>query len=141
MPSQSSAQQRLFGQAYGIKTGELKPSDLDPKYKYEILELAKKMTKKQLDDFASTKTKNLPHHVKEDEVNEKGGIGIGGRAAVGRSAAAPIVNASSGIEYTPSGPGTIVPFLNTDSTKKKKGKKNLQNLKDYRDWVNENSNI
>jgi len=143
MPSQSSAQQRLFGQAYGIKTGELKPSDLDPKYRAEILSLSRKMTKKQLDDFASTKTKKLPHHVKEDEVNEKGGgIGVGCRgASVGKGADIPLVNASGGIEYTPSGPGTIVPFLDTDSTKKKKGKKNLQNLKDYRDWVNESKDL
>jgi hypothetical protein len=130
MPSQSSAQQRLFGQAYGIKTGELKPSDLNPKYKSEILALSKKMTKKQLDDFASTKTKKLPHYVKEDEVNEKGGLAVGGKTTV-----VPLE------EYSPSGPGPIVPFLNTDVQKKKKGKKNLQNLKDYRDWVNENKDL
>ena len=136
MPSQSSAQQRIFGQAYGIKTGELKPSDLDPKYKSEILALTKKMTKKQLDDFASTKTKNLPHYVIEDEVNERGGLAVGGKTTV-----VPLVNVTGAEEYSPSGPGPIVPFLDTDVKKKKKGKKNLQNLKDYRDWVNENSSI
>jgi len=131
--SESSAQQRLMGQAYGIKTGELKPSDLNPKYKSEILSLARKMTKKQLDDFASTKTKKLPHYVKEDEVNEKGGLAVGGKTTV-----VPLVNVTGAEEYSPSGPGPIVPFLDTDVKKKKKGKKNLQNLKDYRDWVNEN---
>jgi hypothetical protein len=135
MPSQSSAQQRLFGQAYGIKTGELKPSDLSPKYKSEILSLARKMTKKQLDDFASTKTKKLPHYVKEDEVNERGGLAVGGKTTI-----VPLVNVTGAEEYSPSGPGPIVPFLDTDVKQKKKGKKNLQNLKDYRDWVNENGN-
>jgi len=124
-----------MSQAYGIKTGELKPSDLDPKYKSEILALAKKMTKKQLDDFASTKTKKLPHYVKEDEVNERGGLAVGGKTTI-----FPLINVTGAEECSPSGPGTIVPFLNTDVQKKKKGKKNLQNLKDYRDWVNENRN-
>ena len=82
MPSQSQAQQRLMSQAYGIKTGELKPSDINPKYKSEILALARKMTKKQLEDFASTKTKRLPHYVKEDEVNERGGLAVGGKTAI-----------------------------------------------------------
>jgi hypothetical protein len=133
--AKSSAQQRLMGQAYGIKTGELTPSDLDPKYQAEIMSLARKMTKKQLDDFASTKTKKLPHYVKEEDVNEKGGLAVGGKTAV-----VPLVNVTGAEEFSPSGPGPIVPFLDTDVQKKKKGKKNLQNLKDYRDWVNENRN-
>lgn len=135
MPARSSAQQRLFGQAYGIKTGELKPSDINPKYKSEILKLAKNMTKKQLDDFASTNTKKLPHYVNEDEVNERGGLAVGGKTTI-----VPLVNVTGAEEYSPSGPGTIIPFLDTDAKQKKKGKKNLQNLKDYRDWVNENRN-
>ena len=133
--AKSSAQQRLMGQAYGIKTGELTASDLDPKYQAEIMSLARKMTKKQLDDFASTKTKKLPHYVKEDEVNERGGLAVGGKTTI-----VPLVNVTGAEEYSPSGPGPIVPFLDTDAKQKKKGKKNLQNLKDYRDWVNENRN-
>lgn len=52
MPSVSKAQQALMGQAYAIKIGDIKPSDLNPKYKGEILSLAKNMTKKQLEKFA-----------------------------------------------------------------------------------------
>jgi hypothetical protein len=37
--------------------------------------------------------------------------------------------------FQPKGPGKIVPFLDPDSKRKKKGKKNLENLKDYRDWM------
>ena len=136
MPAVSKAQQSLMGQAYGIKTGSLKPSDLDPKYKKEILDLSKKMTKKQLDDFASTKTKKLPHHVKEEDLNEKGGLKVGGKTSI-----VPVVNVTGAEEYTPGGPGPVSPFLDTDIKKKKKGKKNLENLKDYRDWLNENSDI
>lgn len=135
MPSRSQAQQRLMSQAYGVKTGKIKPSELDPKYKEEIVALSKKMTKKQLDDFASTKIKKLPHYVHEEEVNERGGLKVGGKTAV-----VPLVNVTGAEEYSPSGPGPVVPFLDTDVQKKKKGKKNLQNLKDYRDWVNENKN-
>ena len=29
----------------------------------------------------------------------------------------------------------ILPFLDTEKTKEKKGKGNLENLKDYRDWI------
>jgi hypothetical protein len=35
-PSVSKSQQRLFGQAYALKTGEIKRSDLDPRYAQEI---------------------------------------------------------------------------------------------------------
>lgn len=123
MPSVSTAQQALMGQAYGIKTGQLKPSELDPKYKAEILKIAKDMTEKELKKFAKTKHKGLPHHVKEnEEANEGENL--------------PIVNSSEMPKFVPQGPGKIMPFLDPDSKQQKKGKKNLQNLKDYRDWIN-----
>ena len=65
MPSTSIAQQRLMGQAYALKTGELKSSDLDPKYRKQIEDLAASMTEKDLKDFAETSHKGLPQKVKE----------------------------------------------------------------------------
>ena len=61
MPSQSKSQQRLMGQAYAYKKGELKSSEVSA----EIKELADNMTLKQLKDFASTKHEGLPETVDE----------------------------------------------------------------------------
>lgn len=66
MPSTSIAQQRLMGQAYALKTGELKSSDLDPKYRKQIEDLADSMSEKDLKDFAETSHKGLPQKVKEN---------------------------------------------------------------------------
>ena len=66
MPSTSIAQQRLMGQAYALKTGELKSSDLDPKYRKQIEDLAASMSEKDLKDFAETSHKGLPQKVKEN---------------------------------------------------------------------------
>ncbi len=131
MPAVSQAQQALMAQAYGIKTGSLKPSDLNPKYKDEIVSLSKKMTRKELEKYASTKTKGLPHHVNEEDeinINEESPI----------ATQVPVMQISGASEFTPSGPGAIVPFLSPEVIKKKKGKKNLENLKDYRDWIGNN---
>lgn len=122
MPSVSKAQQALMGQAYAIKTGGIKPSNLNSKYKEEILSLAKSMTKKQLEKFASTKHKGLPDHVNESDMD----------------VSMDPVNSSSIPKFYPKGPGKIVPFLDTDAKQKSKGNKNLRNLKDYRDWLNNN---
>jgi len=65
MPARSKTQQRLMGQAYAYKTGELKSKDMDPEYADEIKKLAKSMSEKQLRDFAKTKHKNLPEKVEE----------------------------------------------------------------------------
>ncbi len=129
MPSVSKAQQSIMGQAYGIKTGSLKPSDLNPKYKDKIVSIAKEMTKKELEKFASTKRKGLPQHVKEDD------------SVDGVSTITPLVNVTGAEDYTPQGPAGIKPYLDTDARKKTKGKKNLSNLKDYRDWLNQKSNL
>ena len=62
MPSTSKSQQRLMGQAYAYKKGELKSSEVSA----EIKELADSMTLKQLKDFASTKHDGLPERVPEN---------------------------------------------------------------------------
>jgi hypothetical protein len=123
MPARSTAQQRLMGQAYAIKIGAMEPEDLNPKYRAEILKLSKGMTKDELEKYASTRHKNLPHHVDE---------GVTGDIGVSLEP----VGSDKIPSFHPKGPGKIVPFLDPDAKQKKKGKGNLQNLKDYRDWVN-----
>ena len=119
MPAVSKSQQSLFGQAYAVKIGELSPSDLNPKYKDEIVKLSKSMSEKELKAYASTKRKKLPTHIDENDL--------------------PIslepVGSSAMPRFEPKGPGKVVPFLDTDSKQTKKGKRNLENLKDYRDWL------
>jgi hypothetical protein len=65
MPAVSKSQQRLMGQAYALKKGELKLSDLNPEYRDQIKDLADGMTLKQLEDFAKTSHDELPD-VKEN---------------------------------------------------------------------------
>jgi hypothetical protein len=70
MPATSKSQQRLMGQAYGVKTGDIDPKDLDPDYKDQIVDLAKEMTLKQLKDYAETSHEDLPQKVKKESVYE-----------------------------------------------------------------------
>jgi hypothetical protein len=129
MPAVSTAQQRLMAQAYAIKVGAIEPSDLNPKYKKAIMNLADSMTKKELQKYASTKHKNLPHHVDEG-MNEE----VIGDMPVSLEP----VGSDKIPSFQPKGPGNVVPFLDPEAKQKKKGKKNLENLKDYRDWINDN---
>jgi hypothetical protein len=46
--SVSTAQQALMGQAYGLKTGDLKASDIKPKYRKQISDISKKLSLKSL---------------------------------------------------------------------------------------------
>jgi hypothetical protein len=66
MPAVSQAQQALMGQAYAIKTGKMKPADLNPEYRDQIVDLAKSMKEEDLKDFAETPKKKLPTTVKEN---------------------------------------------------------------------------
>ena len=73
MPSTSKAQQRLMGQAYAVKIGELDPKDIDIEYRDMIVKLSKNMEEKDLKSFAKTKHKNLPERIPEslsDFMNE-----------------------------------------------------------------------
>ena len=119
MPAVTPSQQRLFGQAYAIRMKEMEPSDLDPKYRDEIVALSKKMTIKQLKDFASTK---------HGDIKEGSQLGDVGDIKAGK------IESNNIPVFTPRGPGKITPFLDPDAKQKRKGRKNLQNLKDYRDW-------
>jgi hypothetical protein len=56
MPAKSKKQQMAAGAALAAKRGEIKKSKLKGASK----QMAKSMSKKQLEEFASTKRKNLP---------------------------------------------------------------------------------
>lgn len=68
MSSQSKAQQRLMGQAYAVKKGDISISDIDTEYRDKIQTLVDSMTLKQLKDYAQTKHKNLPDKKNENLV-------------------------------------------------------------------------
>lgn len=108
MPAVSRTQQRLMGQAYGVRkwmdsNGKdgLNPRRIDSAYRETIVELANNMKKKSLKDFAETKHKNIPEEVEEGKIP------------------------------------TITPYLNPESNKPRKNKsKKMQNLSDYREFIN-----
>lgn len=59
MPAKSKAQQKAAGAALAAKRGEIKKSSLQGASK----EMAKSMTKKELEELATTKHNGLPEHV------------------------------------------------------------------------------
>jgi hypothetical protein len=121
MPAVSKSQKRLMSQAYAVKTGALKPSDIDPRYRKSIVDLSKSMTEKQLRDYTQTPEKGLPNDVDEAIVTPKASY-------------APNFKPGYYLSTTNS---PILPSLDTEKEKKKLGKGNLENLKDYRDWIND----
>ena len=62
MPAKSAAQQKAAGAALSAKRGDTKVSELQGASK----SMYKSMSEKQLDEFASTKRKGKPEHVKRD---------------------------------------------------------------------------
>lgn len=72
MPAQSKAQQRLMGQAYVVKKGDISIKDIDPEYRDKIQSLVDGMTLKQLKDFAETSHEDLPE--RKDENIQAGSI-------------------------------------------------------------------
>jgi len=64
MPAVSKAQQRFMGMVHAAQKGEEPASP-------EVAKVAKDMTKKSAKDFASTKHKGLPGHVKEGDVTDR----------------------------------------------------------------------
>jgi len=63
MPSVSKQQQKLMGLALSVKKGETPKS----KVSKSVKDMAKKMSKSDLEDFASTKHKGLPDKVETNE--------------------------------------------------------------------------
>jgi translation elongation factor EF-4 len=66
MPSTSKQQQKFMGMVHALKKGEMKPSDASP----EVKKAAQSMSKKDAEDFSSTKHKGLPRKVKQEIVNK-----------------------------------------------------------------------
>ncbi len=62
MPAKSKAQQRAAGAALSAKRGETKVGELQGASK----QMYESMTEKELEEFASTKTDDLPDHVEDD---------------------------------------------------------------------------
>lgn len=133
--SVSKSQQSIMGQAWALRKGKIKISEINPKYRDEIKKIAfgykdedgKKvdpMSDKELLKFAKTKTTNLPQ-----KIDESIDMGI----VQSKELPSFVPNMTLGGDIAP-----IIPFLNPDAKKKKLGKKNLENLKDYRDWIKEN---
>jgi hypothetical protein len=109
MPAVSRTQQRLMGQAYGVRkfmdtNGKdgLDPENIDSEYRETIVDIANNMKKKDLKHYAGTKHKKLPERI-EEEID------------------------------------TIIPHLSPESNKPKKSKnRKMQNLSDYREFINKN---
>lgn len=147
--SVSSAQQAIMGQAWAVRSGQMKISEVSPKYRKEVSSIANgDMTDKELKKFASTKSKNLPHYVhkgkpsnkpvkeseefEEEELDEKG-IPMAG-------ATSPIISSKKIPTFTPGlSPGggikKITPYLDPD-VQKPAGKKRMKHMADYRDFIN-----
>lgn len=148
MPAISSAQQSIMGQAWAVRTGKMKISEVAPKWRKEVSSIANgDMTDKELKKYASTKSKDLPHYVKggkpyktkpmkeseefEEELDEKG-IPMAG-------ATSPIISAKKVPTFTPGlNPGggikPIKPYLDPD-VQKPAGKKKMKHMADYRDFI------
>lgn len=62
MPATSKAQQKAAGAALAAKRGEADPSEL----KDAAREMYDSMTEDELEDFASTKRKDLPEHADDE---------------------------------------------------------------------------
>jgi hypothetical protein len=121
MPATSIAQQRLMGQAHGVrlfldskgKEG-IDPKTLNKDYRDEIVDLAKSMDPKDLKDFAETKHKGLPKRVIKENATMATPASVNGMGAVS----------------LPGNPGTQADFIsqtpgsgdkpNPSRTKKKK---------------------
>lgn len=109
MPAVSRTQQRLMGQAYGVRkwmdtNGKegIDPKNIDSEYRETIVDIANNMKKKDLKHYAKTKHKKLPERI-EEEID------------------------------------TIIPHLSPESNKPKKSKtRKMQNLSDYREFINKN---
>ncbi|MBX3577078.1 MAG: DUF3008 family protein [Rhizobiaceae bacterium] len=63
MPAKSKAQQKAAGAALSAKRGDAKKSDL----KGASREMYDSMSEKQLEDFAETKHKGKPEHVRKTD--------------------------------------------------------------------------
>jgi hypothetical protein len=96
--AKSKAQQKLFGMARAVQKGELSPSKVSP----EVEKIAKTVSKKDVKDFASTKTEDLPTHVDEDSLSM-----IGDNPMTMANKAQPMGTQSSGVQMGFAGTGGL----------------------------------
>jgi len=142
MPSVSPEQQRLFGQAYAIKTGKLDPKDIDPKYRDQMVDLADSMSKKDLEDFAKTKYSEMKKESKlipeyKDFLEENSAVatvssvnGMGTPSLPG--------NPGTQSEYVSQKKGSgDIPYTMTKGQPKKKKKSSFQSFKDFMNGAKE----
>ena len=146
MPSVSAAQQSLMGLAWALRSGEISLGQINPKYRKQIKAIADgEMTDKELKKFASTKSKNLPEHVKGGKPVKEGfeseeGDSLEEKGIAMAGATSPIITSKSVPGFSPGiklggGIKPIVPYLNPD-VKNPKGKKKMTHMADYRTWIN-----
>jgi hypothetical protein len=67
--SVSKKQHGLMGAAYSVEKGDKEIKDIPKSYRGKVKNVVDSMSKKQVKDFAKTKTKNLPDEVNETEYN------------------------------------------------------------------------
>lgn len=125
MPALSKSQQRLMGQAYALKKGDIKFSDLNPDYRDQIKDLADSMTLKQLKDYAETSHKELPE-VKENMTSATLGSvnGMGAPSFPGNP------GSQEGFVTQKTGSGDI-PYTLTKGNPKRRKKSSFLNFQDF----------
>ena len=64
--AKSKSQRKLFALAKSVKSGETLRSEVSK----DVLDIADKVSGKEIDKFATTKEKGLPEKVKKDKVEE-----------------------------------------------------------------------
>ena len=131
MPAVSVAQQRLMGQAYAVRTGKMKLSDVDSDYREEIKKLADGMTIQQLKDFAKTKHEDLPSKKESLEVEEN--VGTATVASVnGMGAPSMPGNPGSQGDFATQKTGSgDIPYSLVKGQPKKKKKSSFKSFNDF----------
>lgn len=136
MPAVSPEQQRLFGQAYAIKTGKMEPEDLNPEYRDQIVKLADSMTKKDLEDFAKTKHAKMKKESKQipmfsEFIEENSSVATVG-SVNGMGAPALPGNPGTQGEFVSQKTGSgDIPYTLTKGQPKKKKKSSFVKYKDF----------
>ncbi len=72
--SVSKKQHGLMGAAYSVEKGDKELKDIPKSYRGKVKKVVDSMSKKQVKDFAKTKTKNLPDEVKENNDYDLGDL-------------------------------------------------------------------
>jgi hypothetical protein len=136
MPAVSKSQQRLMGQAYALKKGDLKLKDLNPKYRDQIKDLADGMTLKQLKDYAETSHENLPDT--KESVKENSAIAtLGSVNGMGAPAMPGNPGSQESFATQETGSGDIPFALSKGQPKKKKN----STFKSFVDFIKGSSEL